>query len=78
MSTSTRSPFTRALVVQKSGEGGRWILHNHRLTVERAGVREVTELDGDDAVFAVLASVFGLDVAKTPLPIAPGEPFANL
>jgi N-hydroxyarylamine O-acetyltransferase len=35
MSTSARSPFTRALVVQKSSEKARWTLHNHRLTVEQ-------------------------------------------
>jgi N-hydroxyarylamine O-acetyltransferase len=84
MSTSSRSPFVRALVVQRSGKDGRWVLHNRRLTFERAhdgapGVtREVTELADDDAVFAALSSVFGLEVTKTPLPIGPGEPFAAL
>jgi hypothetical protein len=38
----------------------------------------VTALDGTDAVFDVLASVFGIEVAKTHLPIGPGEPYANL
>lgn len=64
VATHPASHFRFTLVAARAFEGGRYALHNRRLTTYRADApKRERVLDGDREITAILAEVFGIEVA---------------
>lgn len=70
--TSPRSHFTKSIVCSLQTDGGQVTLSGDRLIHTIGTQRVETALDGEAAILAAYASIFGIHLDR--VPVIPGEP----